>query len=321
MEKTYDLTAIGESLIDVIARYDRERGGVSMEGNPGGAPLNVLAAAGKLGMSTAFIGKLSSDAFGRCLMDTIDACGISREGIVLTDSELTTLAMVTLDKDGDRSFSFYRNGTADVMLESSEIDRSVIDRSRILHFGSVSMTTEPARSATLDAARYARERGITVSYDPNLRERLWGSLEEAKSVILRGMELADIVKVSEEELYFLTGADDIRTGGEILLSSYGIKILAVTLGSHGAAFFGAGGFAQKPTYDKVKTIDTTGAGDAFWGAFLYCILKSCKRPEELDMGELEDFLDFSNAAGSLSTTIKGAIPSLPDVDAIEKLRA
>ncbi len=319
MDKYYDVTAVGESLIDVIVRNDRNTGGLVMEGNPGGAPLNVLAAAVRLGLDAAFIGKISTDAFGKCLTDTIENCGISKEGIVFTDRELTTLAMVTLDDKGDRSFSFYRDGTADVMLKSSELDTGLIGRSRILHFGSVSMTAEPSRSATLAAAGYARDKGITVSYDPNLRERLWNSLDEAKEAILEGMKLADVVKISGEELEFLTDDGDIERAARKLRDTYGLKLLTVTLGAEGAAVLSGDTFIRKSTYSKVDTIDTTGAGDAFWGAFLYCLVKSGKKVQELERQELAYFLDFANAAGSLSTTKKGAIPAMPDRGEIELL--
>ncbi|MGM9521441.1 MAG: carbohydrate kinase [Oscillospiraceae bacterium] len=321
MEKRYDITAVGECLIDVIVKADEEKGGLVMEGNPGGAPLNALAASVKLGLSAAFIGKLSTDAFGRFLHKTVKDCGVSDEGIVFTDKQLTTLAVVTLDNKGDRSFSFYRNETSDVMLESGEVDVGLIAASRVLHFGSVSMTCEPSRGATLAAAGYAKENGITVSYDPNLRERLWKDLDEARDIILKGMGFADIVKVSEEELVFLTGLEDIKAGAEKLLADFDIKILAVTLGAKGAAVFSRSGYAIKPTYDKVKTIDTTGAGDSFWGAFLYCVIGSKKELSELSIQELEGFLDFANAAGSLSTTKKGAIPSLPTEKEIRELMA
>ena len=319
MEKYYDVTAVGESLIDVIVRNDRDTGGLIMEGNPGGAPLNVLAAAVKLGLDAAFIGKISTDAFGKYLTDTIEDCGISKEGIVFTDKELTTLAMVTLDDRGDRSFSFYRNGTADVMLESGELNTGLIGRSRVLHFGSVSMTAEPSKSATLAAAKYARDNGVMVSYDPNLRERLWDNLDNAKKAILEGMKLADVVKISGEELEFLTEDKDIEQAARELRDAYGLKLLTVTLGAEGAAVLAGDTFIRKPTYSNVSTIDTTGAGDAFWGAFLYCLVKSGKRAQELDSQELERFLDFANAAGSLSTTKKGAIPAMPEKGEIESL--
>jgi fructokinase len=319
MNKIYDITAVGESLIDVVVKRDNS-GGLSMEGNPGGAPLNAMAAATKLGCSAAFIGKLSTDSFGRLLLDTIRSSGISDEGVVFTNSEPTTLAIVTLDSRGDRSFSFYREHTADVELQSSEINLDLIKRSCILHFGSVSMTCEPSRSATLSAAKFAKENGVLVSYDPNLRERLWDNLGEARMVILEGMELADIVKVSEEELLFLTGTDDITAGAKRLMERYSMKILAVTLGAKGAIVFGNGICSAQPTYDKVKTIDTTGAGDAFWGAFLRCVVKSEKSITELTQEDLESFLDFANAAGSISTTKLGAIPALPTVAEVEKLQ-
>ena len=312
----YDVVAIGESLIDVIVKYDGCA--LTMEGNPGGAPLNVLAAGAKLGLDAAFIGKISTDAFGECLLDTIKRSGVSEEGAVITSSEPTTLAIVTLDPVGDRNFSFYRNGTADVMLESGELNLDLIGRCRVFHFGSVSMTAEPSRSATLAAAKYAGERGATVSYDPNLRERLWKDLSEAKDVILEGMGLADVAKVSEEELSFLTGTEDLEAGAVGLCRRYGLKILTVTMGAEGAAVTEGDKLVWRPTY-TVSTVDTTGAGDTFWGAFLYCLIKGGKAPERYSSEELEKFLDFANAAGSLCTTKKGAIPAMPDLKQVKEL--
>ena len=320
MAKKYDITAAGECLYDFTVETEGENGAILMRGNPGGAPLNVLAAAVKLGSSAAFISKLSTDVFGRQLLETIRSGGISEEGLVYTDSRHTALAIVTLDKTGDRSFSFYRDGTADVALESGEINRELVDDSRIFHFGSVSMTCEPVRSATLAAASYAREQGLIVSFDPNLREMLWTDLDEARRVIQQGLSLSEVVKVSQEELDFLTfGKADGEDAAEKLRREYGISLLAVTYGPGGAAVFSDEGSVTLPTYSDVKTIDTTGAGDAFWGAFLHRLVQSGRRPDELDLSQLRKILDFANAAGSLSTTLRGAIPSMPTAEQVEQL--
>ncbi len=313
--KLYDITAVGESLIDFVSLKSSRPDKILLEGNPGGAPANVLACASRLGLKTAFISKLGKDAFGQFLMAELQKAGIDTNAVVFSAEHPTTIAVVTLDETGNRSFGFYRNQTSDVMLTPSEIDYSVIKQSQILHFGSVSMTTEPSRSATLAAVKYAKENGLLISYDPNLRELLWENKEEARVIILKGMEFSDFVKVSEEELQFLSEEDEISAGLEKLYHAYDLKLLAVTLGPKGCICKCKAGTFRSSAFD-VECIDTTGAGDAFWGAALYTIVHGEKDLEEYTSDEMQYLLDFANASGSLTTMQKGAIPALPYLDKI-----
>lgn len=314
-----DLAAIGELLIDFTPSGVSEQGNPLFECNPGGAPANVLAALTRLGGTGAFIGKVGSDTFGNFLYDILKQNGIDHRGLRFDPKVHTTLAFVHLSKTGDRSFSFYRDPGADRMLSYDEVDQDIIGQARAFHFGSVSMTHEPSRSATLGAARLARELGKTISYDPNLRPALWSSLEKAKEVILKGMEYADILKISEDELTFLTGETELEKGAERLADMYKGKILLITLGPKGCFFGMDGRFDRLPTYDRVKTIDTTGAGDAFLGGFLFKIRPYFGHLQDLTFEELHDAVNFANAVGSLATTRKGAIPAMPRLEEVRAL--
>jgi fructokinase len=307
-----DVTAVGELLIDFTPAGRSDQNHQLFEQNAGGAPANVLACLSRLGRSTAFIGKVGADQFGRSLRAVLDQIGVATQGLIMTDACHTTLAFVHLNEQGDRSFSFYRNPGADMLLESGEITYGLIDDCRIFHFGSVSMTADPARQATLAAVRYAKDQGKLVSYDPNLRLMLWPSAEIAKSMILQAMHWADLLKISEEELLFLTGETDLSRGADQLRQQFDLQLILITLGARGAYARNQNVEAWSPAYD-VKTIDTTGAGDAFTGAFLYQLLLSGKKPQSLTKEDLTDFLAFANAAGSLTTTRKGAMPALPNL--------
>ena len=319
MERRFDVTALGECLLDVIVTSGVDDANVKMEGNAGGAPVNVLAALSKLGRSTAYLGKLSHDAFGSFLKNVILQNNIDTSGVAFTDDP-TTLAIVALDKNGDRNFSFYREDTADVNYRSDEIDRDVIRSSRIFHFGSVSMTSEPSRTATLEAAREAKRSGVRVSFDPNLRPTLWNDVEDAREFILEGMKLADYLKLSEEELVYVTGSSDYLDAGKKLIGEYGIALLTVTLGPKGCICITEDQDCYEPTYD-VHTIDTTGSGDAFWGAFLSKIIEFDCNVEGIDREGLSDIAKFANAAGSLCSTKHGAIGAMVDRESIEKCMA
>ncbi|MDI9481780.1 MAG: carbohydrate kinase [Bacillota bacterium] len=319
MQKIYDIVAIGECLIDFVPSSNQEQGKLNFSGCPGGAPANVLACASKLGLNTAFIGKVGNDIFGRVLRSTLSDCGINTSSLILSDKYPTTLAFVALDQNGDRAFSFYRNQTADCMITSNEIDKSLLSSTKIFHFGSVSMTSEPARGTTLYAVKTAKENGALISYDPNLRELLWGSLSEAKEVILSAMRYCDIVKISEEELYFLTGIDHIENAMlQFMKQNNALKILVVTMGSRGCKAIYGQNILTEAGFD-VKTIDTVGAGDTFWGAFLYQIISGNLNIECPDKKILSKALIFSNAAGALSTIKHGAIPAMPALDDILNL--
>ncbi len=313
-----DVIAIGEILIDFTSVGISDQGNPIYEQNPGGAPANVLACLSKLGLSTAFIGKIGKDQFGIFLEKVLNETGISTEGLVSTSDAGTTLAFVHLDKTGERSFSFYRNPGADLLLKPSEINKRLIEECRIFHFGSVSLTGETSRSATLEAVRYAIENGKIISYDPNLRLMLWNSPQTAKKEILNALPMADLVKISEEELYFLSGITDIPSAAKKIIKDNDLKLLIVTMGEKGAAAFNQNGSVKMPGF-KINALDTTGAGDAFTGAFLYKLLESGKKAEDLVIDELKDFLTFSNAAGAVTATRRGAIFAVPNMNEIKAL--
>ena len=314
----FDAVALGECLIDFTPSGVSSSGVPLYSQNPGGAPANVLAMLSKLGMHTAFIGKVGNDSFGSFLKGKLEEAGICCRGLSLDSRYLTSLAFVTLDASGDRSFLFYRDHGADIMLEEQDIDESILDEAGIFHFGSVSMTADPCRTATIKAAEYARRQGNVISFDPNYRPFLWDSPETAVNAIMSVLPLCHIVKVAEEEMYLMTGEHDLEKGSSII-ASFGPRIVVVTLGAYGA-FVRAGGYtASFPAFD-VRTIDTTGAGDAFYGAFLSRIISSgYYRPEklgEISDGCIADAMIFANAAGSLATTAHGAIPSYPSFEEI-----
>lgn len=311
-----DILALGEILIDFTPSGENRQGIALFARNPGGAPANVLAMNAKLGGSSAFIGKVGKDAFGAYLRSTLVDSGINDSGLVTDDAIPTTLAFVQLDEKGDRSFSFYRKPSADMMLTSAEIRWELIDQCRVFHFGSVSLTDEPCRAATFEAAAYARQQGKRVSFDPNYRPFLWKSEADAREQMLKSIAMADILKVSEEELTLITGQTDFESGAQQLLKM-GPSLVLVSLGAKGAYYRNRSCTGLLPTYD-VKTIDTTGAGDAFVGAILWQLKE--RTPEELRSMELAEVVDFANAAGSLTTTRGGAIPALPTLQEIRDCR-
>jgi fructokinase len=312
----YDVTALGELLIDFTPSGASEQGNPLYEQNPGGAPANVLVALSRLGRKGAFLGMVGKDQFGSFLRSTLQKEKIETRGLKVSNEVNTTLAFVHLDSAGDRSFSFYRNPGADLMLRPEDVDYSIIKESKIFHFGSVSMTGEPAKSATLAAVRFAKENSVLVSFDPNYRPLLWKSKEEAQSVVKEGLQYADILKVSDEELKLITGKADLREGAGILFKQ-GINLIFITLGSRGCLFCCAAGCELIPSY-AVKTIDTTGAGDAFWGAALYHLGKKTKAElNQISISQMRTIVKFSCAAGALTTTKKGAIPGIPTREEIE----
>lgn len=313
----FDVVALGESLIDCTPAGKNDMKMAMFSCNPGGAPANVLAMNAKLGGKTAFIGKVGHDAFGAFLKETMDKAGIDTQNLCMSDEYKTTLAFVQLDNKGNRSFSFYRKSGADVMLMSDEVDASLLMSCRIFHFGGVSLTDEPCRTTTLQAVRIAKKSGALISYDPNYRPPLWNSESEAVEVMKSALPLADIIKVSEEEMNLLTGEKELEKGSQ-KLAEYGAVLVAVTLGANGAFYCTPAGSAFLPTYD-VKTVDTTGAGDAFLGAVHYCISGKTKEDlKSIPTDEWKNIIAFSNAAGSLTTMAKGAIPAMPDKAQIEE---
>ena len=311
-----DIVALGEILIDFTPSGVNEQGIAMFARNPGGAPANVLAMNNRLGGTSAFLGKVGADGFGRYLRQTLTECGIYDAGLVEDNSIPTTLAFVQLNEQGDRSFSFYRKPGADLMLKASEVRRDLIDQCKIFHFGSVSLTDEPCRSACLDAAAYAKQQAKRISFDPNYRPLLWDTEADAREQIMRGIALADILKVSEEELLLITGTAVLEAGSKILMEK-GPSLVLVTLGERGAFYRNRTHAQLIPTY-PVKAIDTTGSGDACVGAMLWS-LKDLPE-EELFLGDLSQIVDFANAAGSLTATRGGAIPALPSIEEIQVCR-
>lgn len=315
MSKTYDVIALGEALIDFTPAGSSGKGMPLYEANPGGAPANVLAAVNKLGGRTAFIGKVGDDAHGRFLADNMARYGIDLSGLRFDRKIPTTLAFVTLDEKGDRSFSFYRKPGADVMLRESELDECMLCDCRVFHFGSVSLTDDPARTATLRAAEIAKRAGAIISYDPNYRPLLWNDPGAAVTEMKRGAEIADVVKVSDVEMEMLAGTPDLSKGADYF-HKLGAALVLVSMGADGSYISTRKYAVRLPTYD-VATVDTTGAGDAFLG----CILSSvCGMTlEEIgDLGpfDLQELLDAANACGSLATTKTGAMPALPTAEEI-----
>lgn len=313
----FDVVALGEILIDFTPSGVNELGMTLFARNPGGAPANVLAMNCKLGGKTAFIGKIGRDDFGAFLTDILIQAGIDTSGVVETADVPTTLAFVQLDKHGDRSFSFYRNPGADICLTAGEVDSHLLSSCHIFHFGSVSLTDEPSRSATISSVRAAKQANAIISYDPNYRPALWTSEEAAVSEMKSALQYADIVKMSEEEMTLLTGETDLEKGAQKLIQQ-GVSLVLITLGAKGAFCKNESASVYKETYD-VKTIDTNGAGDAFFGALLYHLRKTDKTQlKTITQQELEKMLDFANAAGSLTTTKGGAIPAMPTMEEINR---
>lgn len=312
-----DVVALGEVLIDFTPAGSSENGNVLFECNPGGAPANVLACLAKLHKQTSFIGKVGDDQFGQFLRDVLINKGISTEGLVVDTQVNTTLAFVHLQEDGERSFSFYRKPGADTNLKPEEVKEAMLN-TRIFHFGSLSLTDEPARSATLAALRYAKAKNALVSYDPNLRPALWPTLDEARTQILRVMDQADIVKISGEELAFLTECEDIQLGSEKLCQEYRLSMLLVTLGKEGC-YYRVGALSGQVPGFEVRTIDATGAGDAFLGGILFQILERDKDLTQWTAEEIWTSVQFANAIGALVTTKKGAMPAMPSRSEIDQL--
>lgn len=314
--KRYDVTALGELLIDFTENGVSGQGNPMFEANPGGAPCNVLAMLTRLGYRTAFIGKVGRDCFGNQLRDVIEEAGISTEHLLTDPNVHTTLAVVQTFPDGDRDFSFYRNPGADMMLTEEEIPEDTIRDSRIFHFGTLSMTHEGVRAATKKAVCTAEQSGCIISFDPNLRPPLWNSLEEAKEQIFWGLEHCHILKISDNEISWLIGKEDYTEGAEWIYSRYHIPLILVSMGKEGSRAYYRGIMAEAPPFLREDTIETTGAGDTFCGCMLSGILE--KGLEDLTQEDLREMLTFANSAASIITTRRGALKVMPDRDEIEK---
>ncbi|KXS50437.1 carbohydrate kinase [Halanaerobium sp. ST460_2HS_T2] len=305
---------LGEALIDFTPLDDQN---MDFRKNPGGAPANVAVALSRLGIDVSFIGKVGDDVLGNFLAKKLQTEKVNIDNLILTEEAKTAITFVTLDEDGDRSFDFYIDPSADRFLRADEIDSKLFEKNKIYHFGSISLIDEPARSATKKGIELAHKNEMMVSYDPNLREMLWDSLAEAKEMILSVMNQIDILKVSEEELEFLTGEKDIKKGAEELKAEYDIPVIFITCGSKGSYYFKDQlGFVEA---FKVDAADTTGAGDAFMSGVLYNFNKVNLTLTEIDNKFLEKTLKFANYSGSLAASVSGAMAALPTLAEVQEL--
>jgi len=313
-----DVVALGELLIDFATQSTDADGYPTMAAHPGGAPANFLAALSKYGANTALIGKVGSDTFGKLLLGTLEKAGIHTRGMVVTDDVFTTLAFVTFDAHGDREFAFSRKPGADTCLAFDEIDLSLVDEAKVFHFGTLSLTDEPARSATYKVVAYAKSKGKLITYDPNLRKPLWKDLSNAKAQLLWGLSQADVVKISDEEVAFLFGLG-AEAGAAHILENYGVKLVFVTCGAEGCFFKNRQAAGWVPSLSGIKVIDTTGAGDIFGGSAVWKLLQLGKSPAALTEAELREIATFACTAAGLSTTKPGGISSVPDYQAVASM--
>lgn len=316
MEKKFDVIALGELLIDFTMNGQSEQGNNMFEACPGGAPCNVLALLNKMGKKTAFYGKVGKDQFGKLLRDTLKDVGID-ESHLLTDEEVnTTLAFVHTFPDGDREFSFYRNPGADMMLTAEEVDFEFIGQARLFHFGTLSMTHDKVREATKKALKAAKDNGLLISFDPNLRPPLWSSLDLAKEQMEYGFQYCDILKISDNEIQFVSGKEDYDEGIQYLQEKYHIPLILLTMGKDGSRAYYKGMRVERAGF-KCKTIETTGAGDTFCGSSLNYILEHDF--DNLTEEQLGEMLTFANAAAAIVTTRKGAIRAMPEKEEVLEL--
>ena len=314
-EKIFDVTALGELLIDFTENGTSSQGNTLFEANPGGAPCNVLSMLTKLGKKTAFIGKVGNDQFGVRLKSALEEVGIDTRNLVMDEKIHTTLAFVHTFADGDRDFSFYRNPGADMMLTKDEVQKDLISASRIFHFGTLSSTHPGVREATRSALDHAKKEGLLISFDPNLREPLWDSLEDARREIAYGMNYCDILKISDNEMEFMTGTTDYTAGVAKLRETYSIPLILVTLGKEGSRAYYKDCMVEAAPFLQENTIETTGAGDTFCASILNYILEHGLN--SLTEEQLKKMLTFANAAASLITTRKGALRVMPSKKEVE----
>ncbi|RKI39239.1 carbohydrate kinase [bacterium D16-51] len=317
MYKTFDVVALGELLIDFTENGTSKQGNPILEANPGGAPCNVLAMLKRLGYQAGFLGKVGRDMFGMQLENALQEIGICTEGLVKDEKIHTTLAFVHTLQGGERDFSFYRNPGADMMLSESELDTNMLGNCRIFHFGSLSMTDEPCCSATKKAVEIAKTNGAVISFDPNLREPLWKSLDEAKEQIDYGMSQCDILKISDNEIKWFTGEQDYDKAVAYLQSRYSIRLILLSLGRDGSRAYMGEKRVQAAPFLQERTIETTGAGDTFCACVLHYVLEHGLL--EYSEEQLREMLVFANAAASIITTRKGALRVMPDRNEIDRL--
>lgn len=313
--KKYDVIALGELLIDFTDNGVSTQGNTLFEANPGGAPCNVLAMLNRFGHTTAFIGKVGEDIFGLRLKRELEEIGIDTCGLLLDKEVRTTLAFVQNDETGDRSFSFYRNPGADMMLCPEEVQEDWIQSAKLFHFGTLSMTHEKVREATIKALELAKKHRLLISFDPNLRESLWDSLENAKKQVAYGLQYCDILKISDNEIQWFTDEEDYNKGIRMLQDTYQIPLILLSMGKDGSRAYHKDFRVEVPGFLQKNTIETTGAGDTFMGACLHFVLR--KGLEDLREADLREMLTVANGAASIITTRKGALKVMPTIEEIE----
>ena len=315
--KKYDVVALGELLVDFTENGMSKQGNPMLEANPGGAPCNVLSMLQNLGKTTAFIGKVGADAFGRMLIDAVKNQGINTENLMLDENVHTTLAFVHTEEDGDREFSFYRNPGADMMLQWDEVNQDMLGDTKIFHFGTLSMTEKQIETVTKRAVEKAKAEGAWISFDPNLRPPLWKRLEDAKTQMWYGISQCDILKISDDEIAFLTETTDIDLGVERIMEKYQPKLICATMGKNGSKAFYNGVSVFGEPFVREDTVETTGAGDTFMACVLNVVLE--KGLETLTEKDLFAMLRFANAASSIITTRKGALKVMPTRQEINEI--
>ena len=307
--RLFDVTALGELLIDFTENGTSSQGNPLMEANPGGAPCNVLAMLERLGKKTAFIGKVGKDMFGNQLKAAVEEVGIDTRNLIMDENVHTTLAFVHTYPDGDRDFSFYRDPGADMMLTKDEVQKELIENSRIFHFGTLSSTHEGVREATRHAIELAKEAGCIITFDPNPRPPLWKSLDDARKEIEYGMTKCDVLKISDNEVEFLFGTTDYDKGAAMIREKYNIPLVLITMGKDGSRAYYKDLRVEAAPFLQENTIETTGAGDTFCASTLNYVLEHGL--EDLTEENLKELLTFANAAASLITTRKGALRVMP----------
>ena len=317
--RNYDVTSLGELLIDFTENGTSAQGNPIMEANPGGAPCNVLAMLERLGKKTAFIGKVGKDMFGNQLKAAVEEVGIDTRALIMDEEVHTTLAFVHTYPDGDRDFSFYRNPGADMMLTMDEVPDDLIRDSRIFHFGTLSSTHEGVREATRHAIEVAKEAGCIITFDPNLRPPLWKSLEDARVEIEYGLTKCDVLKISDNEVEFLFDTTDYDKGAALIEEKYHIPLVLITMGKDGSRAYYKGRRVECDPFLQEHTIETTGAGDTFCASILNYVLEHGL--EDLSDENLMEMLTFANAGASLITTRKGALRVMPTREEVEEFIA
>lgn len=313
----YDITVFGEILIDFTAQGVEKDGQMLYARNPGGAPANVAVAAGKLGARTAFVGKAGKDSHGEFLRSVLQKETVDTAGLILDEQYFTTLAFVEINDRGERAFSFARKPGADTQIRKEEVDVDVLDHTNILHVGSLSLTDQPARDTTFYAVKRAKSKGSLISYDPNYRASLWRDEETARRHMRSLIPYVDLMKISDEEAELLTGYKDVQKAAEALYRQ-GVQMTAVTRGRKGAYIYCKEGGCMVPGFEVMQVEDTNGAGDAFWGGFLYQICTAEKQLEELTIKEFVEYTRFGNAVASLCVEKRGAIPAMPGLSQVEE---